>query len=177
MDYEHKKDNPSEMVGKTFKSVKQIGNDTIEFVSDTETWTFTHDQDCCESVNIEDVNGDLSDLEGSPITLAEQVSSEGVAQKNEEYPDESFTWTFYRFATVEGYVTIRWYGTSNGYYSERVDIYRVPKAASKKPEDKEIVIDISKTPFSLVDYSPMSEEDLRKWSDPNRDAFRFVCSG
>ena len=43
----------------------------------------------------------------------------------EDYRD-SFTWTFYKFATVKGYVTIRWYGESNGYYSESVEFEKVP---------------------------------------------------
>jgi len=47
------------------------------------------------------------------------VSSEGEPAVDPEY-DDSFTWTFYKFATIKGSVTLRWYGSSNGYYSESV---------------------------------------------------------
>ena len=84
-----------------------------------------HSQDCCESVSIEDIVGDLDDLVGTPLLLVEEVSN----YEPEERPvdedsccDESETWTYYRFRTSKGSVDIRWYGTSNGYYSESVDI-------------------------------------------------------
>ena len=77
-----------------------------------------HIQDCCESVYIEDINGDLQSLVGSPILVAEERASPERGQLNEY--DDDFEWTFYTIATVNGHVDIRWYGSSNGYYSTAV---------------------------------------------------------
>jgi hypothetical protein len=89
-----------------------------------------HQQDCCESVTIDDIIGDLDDLIGTPILKYGEVFNDGRDQSLS--PDlyemsedaESSTWTFYHFATIKGYVTIRWYGYSNGYYSESASFYR-----------------------------------------------------
>lgn len=151
--------------------------DTMEltFTNGT-TLRFYHDQDCCESVGINDIIGDLGDLIGHPLTQFEAVSDHGtdsgssdddddvidvdeavdsvfaigsaaqddgetiepeivtsevsteVKSPQSEFPgalndyEDSWTWTFYKLATNKGSVTIRWYGSSNGYYSESVDI-------------------------------------------------------
>jgi len=108
----------ADMVGKTFTSVKSTGSELI-FENEQDRYVFFHQQDCCESVRIEDIVGDLSDLEGEPLLVAEEVSGETPADF-EAY--ESYTWTFYKFATRKGYVDVRWLGESNGYYSESVDL-------------------------------------------------------
>ena len=106
------------MLGKTMRSVTgSAGDDEMRFVAeDGSTFTFLHYQDCCEGVRIEDVCGDLTDLVGSPIVEAEEVGN-----MDEPYAgSDSYTWTFYRFGTAKGTVTVRWLGESNGYYSEGV---------------------------------------------------------
>lgn len=111
-----------ELLGKTLKSIINKDNDELIFeLEDGDKYKLYHSQDCCESVSIEDIIGDLDDLIGSPILLAEEVSSnENPPDIKKEYQD-SFTWTFYKLSTNKGSVTIRWYGESNGYYSESVD--------------------------------------------------------
>ena len=111
-----------DLIGKTLTKAEQVGEDEIVFITDEgKRYKLYHSQDCCESVTVEDIVGDLSDLIGEPILIAEEVTSnENPAGVTKEYQD-SFTWTFYKFATRKGYVDIRWYGESNGYYSEGVD--------------------------------------------------------
>lgn len=105
----------------------EVGSDRVTIqCSDGARYSMHHDQDCCESVDIEDISGDPEDLIGSPITLAEESTSseanpEGVVKEHQD----SFTWTFYRIGTAKGVVVLRWYGESNGYYSESVDFVRL----------------------------------------------------
>ena len=54
--------------------------------------------------------------------MAEETTNSDDKYGRELY--ESWTWTFYRFATIKGYLTMRWLGESNGYYSERVDFMK-----------------------------------------------------
>lgn len=107
-----------------------VGEEEMIFTTDSgEKFVLYHSQNCCEIVYIEDIIGDLSDLIGTPIIMAEVViSNKNPKDVNKEllhYQDESFTWTFYKLATIKGYVTIRWYGGSNGYYSEEVNFQQI----------------------------------------------------
>lgn len=122
---EEKETKFSDLVGKTILDIQGLekGSEKVIFVcSDGSKYKMYHSQDCCECVDIDDVIGDVEDLIGSEIIIAEENSnSEGDLK--DEY-DSSYTWTFYKLATQKGYVDIRWYGTSNGYYSEEVSFER-----------------------------------------------------
>jgi hypothetical protein len=112
--------NFEELLGKTLAEVVEHSHAELAFrTTDGETYRMYHEQDCCEDVSIEDITGDLNDLVGSPITMAEEVVEDG-----EESDWGTSTWTFYKLATNKGYVTIRWFGESNGYYSESVDFVK-----------------------------------------------------
>lgn len=117
----------SELKGQIFDKIYQ-GNNCICFEREGKTkYTIMHQQDCCENVYLEDVCGDLSDLENAEITYSERMTNRGCPKG--EY-DESSTWTFIKLASVKGWVDIRFYGTSNGYYSESANLY--------KEEDEEV---------------------------------------
>lgn len=127
----------SDLIGRTLTSCVQESDDCIQFVcSDGTEARLWHNQDCCETVTIESITGDLQDLVGNPILVAEESSSnENPPGVTMEYQD-SFTWTFYKFATIKGHVDIRWYGESNGYYSERVDF-----SMTEKPQEEHVPTD------------------------------------
>ena len=109
------------------------GNEVLYFITDQGSFAMTHIQDCCEGVAIEDVTGEPQALKGAFIVTAEEAVSDGV----EDASDGSGTWTFYRLASHWGDLTIRWFGESNGYYSESVSFYR-----------------ISSVPDSAVEWTP-----------------------
>lgn len=115
------------LLGKTLSSIDvNKDRDEIKFhCTDGDSFLMYHSQDCCETVSIEDIVGDLEDLVGHPITMAEEVTSNEDPKEGFDHNYDSFTWTFYKLATVKGYVTIRWYGGSNGYYSESVDFKKI----------------------------------------------------
>lgn len=122
--------NLSMILGKTFSKITQEADKCILFnTNDGEEFKMYHEQDCCEGVYINDINGDLQSLIGNPLLIAEERTSD---DKNPENPklelptgtDESYTWTFYELATIKGSVTIRWIGSSNGYYSESVSLIK-----------------------------------------------------
>lgn len=137
----------ADLVGKTLTDITNDNYEIIFTCEDGTKYKMYHEQDCCEGVSIDDINGDLQDLIGSPITLAEKkVSNEHTPErqaekdkekadalaKDEYYydSDESFTWTFYKLATIKGYVDIRWFGSSNGYYSESVELLKANKSGN-----------------------------------------------
>jgi hypothetical protein len=112
----------SDLKGKIVTKVERLtpdGEDELIFhLLNGQVCKLYHEQNCCESVSLEDVDGDLQDLVNTPLLTAEEVSNQ---EEDDDGGGNSHTWTFYKFSTVKGHVTLRWYGSSNGYYSEAVD--------------------------------------------------------
>jgi hypothetical protein len=117
------------LVGKTI-SVVTASEDSIRFhCTDGSEYLMEHDQDCCEWVRVEDIDGDIQRLVGQQIVVAEERTSQDDPPEGYD-ADDSFTWTFYALRTNLDSVTIRWLGESNGYYSEGVEVYQVSGPAN-----------------------------------------------
>lgn len=140
----------SALLGLTLSSIKHdpLEHELLFKTTCGREFIMHHYQSCCEVVSLEDIVGDLDDLVGSPILRAEMACSADLLDDNintssisyfeldkavrdimlcrklsdnDSYYEESETWTFYKLATIKGSVDLRWHGSSNGYYSERVD--------------------------------------------------------
>ena len=94
--------------GKTLTKIDgDKDSDELYFHTDSgECYKMYHEQDCCESVILEDVCGELEWLIGEPILVAEERSSGEHSDDPMCGRDESFTWTFYELATIKGAVTL-----------------------------------------------------------------------
>ena len=100
-------------IGKTFVSIEGMtpGSEEITFTcSDGSVYKMDHYQDCCEYC--------------------------WLPHYPREYEPESQTWTFYKFRTLKGYVDLRWFGESNGYYSESVNVELINNPTPLLPHEK-----------------------------------------
>lgn len=82
---------------------------------------YNYEQRCGNDVEIqlEEVIGYSSDLLNSEIILAEEVQS--TKEQVGDYGDTE-NWSFVKIGTINGQVTLRWKGRSNGHYSVGVDV-------------------------------------------------------
>lgn len=100
--------------GKIVESVDglyQGSEQVVVHFTDGTVFYMKHFQDCCESVDIIDIDGDEDILIGAEWYDVEEST------KDDESQDYGIgMWTFYTIRTSKGYVWIRWYGCSNGYY-------------------------------------------------------------
>lgn len=129
----------ADLAGLTLAAVSGLEKDgemVVFKTADGREFVMWHSQDCCEHVCIESVTGDVADLIGTPILLAEESqSNETPAGYTHKYEPDSQTWTFYKLATIKGYVDIRWFGSSNGYYGESVD-FALRKSPSSESDNQ-----------------------------------------
>ncbi len=114
----------SDLLGHTLADVRKTtaddGEDRLIFtLDDGREFMLWHRGQCCESVSIEDICGQLEWLVGSPLVQCEEVTNAGddmeAEPRNEATPPDwqpehrlSWTWTFYKMATVKGYVPKEW---------------------------------------------------------------------
>lgn len=105
-------------VGKTIESVlgAEAGSEDVTFFFTDGTAVSTyHSRDCCESVLIDRVEGDVQELIGKVIASASE--DEAGTQDRDDVGDSS-TWTEQTLEADGVKVMIVWLGTSNGYYGE-----------------------------------------------------------
>ena len=115
------------LIGKTLSMVYKPENSDLMLILKVEgaeeRYGFYHQQDCCESVYLEDVVGDLDNLIGNPILVAEEISD--TTRDEQDEWGGIVQYTYYKLATIKGHVDLRFCGSSNGYYSVGVNFVRV----------------------------------------------------
>lgn len=109
------------LIGKVITNIKGLKLGSYEVIfefEDRSRLVLFHDQECCERVRLVDIVGDPEDLLGEPLIMLDEATNfnEQEALKC-GLSEDGHLWTFYKLATIKGYVTLRWLGESNGYYA------------------------------------------------------------
>jgi len=106
------------IIGATIQEVTGCERESkcVTFLTDRGTLRLLHHQNCCERVYLEDANGDISDLIGGVVSVAEERSNQ--EGERGEYRTK---YTFYTIRTTKGDLDLRWIGRDNGYYGVSVD--------------------------------------------------------
>ena len=107
-----------DMVGKKITGI-YYDEDYFQIRTDDCVYAFYHEQDCCESVWLTQVDGINDKIIGSRIVIAEVVTDE----KDTEH--SHITWSFYKIGTNKGIIDFRFQGESDGGYSETVDLVKI----------------------------------------------------
>lgn len=122
MSYWHGNDiNIEDLIGKTFVKVDDDGT----FYTDTHKYEMYHSQFCCESVYLDSVDGNISDITHEVIINAFETGEGG---DDDSHSYECVDYTNFHIVTAKGEVVFRWIGSSNGHYSTNVDISEIAHA-------------------------------------------------
>ena len=107
-----------DMVGKRITGI-YYDEEYFQIRTDDCVYAFYHEQDCCESVWLTQVDGISDKIIGSRIVIAEVVTDEKYTEHGH------ITWSFYKIGTNKGIIDFRWQGESDGGYSEIVDLIKI----------------------------------------------------
>lgn len=104
--------NIKDLIGQTIIRIDKTDYEISFTTKEGKDYLIYHEQDCCEEVYIKDICGKIKDLVDAPLLMAEEITDN----------NDDHEWTFYKFATIKGYVTIQWYGDPDSYYSTKVNL-------------------------------------------------------
>ena len=109
-----------ELLNRTIKSI-YVGDETYINCTDGSEWRFYHEQDCCESVALDEK------VSLNPITPCTILDVSYACETGEESWGDTWTRSTYSLVTSEGPMILVFHGQSNGYYSEDVCLQRKTK--------------------------------------------------
>ena len=138
----------SDIVGKRVLAVNGLrkGSEAVDFLlSDGSVFEMAYHPDCYASCYILELDCAPEDFVDQVVLSAEVVSNSGAESPPPpgEYAPDSYTWTFVKFSTSKGHFTVRWYGESNGYYSETPSFTRLPPDEARRvlSEKEQVLLD------------------------------------